>query len=226
MPMTNHRVFIVRNGHIEWSYDHYTADGEDPALEIPVQPGDVIVDGSGLDAALFAEFHQGTLRRLHAHEPEKLYELLDDGARVTVPDVVAPVEPEHETVYQPGAHRIVSRPTPEALEIAGATARLNNALETRRAAKEQRPPTLTPEPVRAYLAEIRESPTEAAPQGRRVRRAVFPHAQLVHAFPGGKADVPTEEAHVIREGETLLGRKHLGAGRPGATPAVKLGGKP
>lgn len=222
--MKNHRVFIIRNGHIEWSYDHYTPDDEQNALEIPVAPGDVIVDGSGLAGALFEEFHQGVLRRRYAHEPERLYTILDDSARVTVPDHVAPVELQHETVYQPEFHRIVSRPKPDALEIAAATARLENATETRRATQESRPPELKPEPVRAYWAEIREPATEAAPQGRRVKRAVFPHAQLVHVFEGGTSDLATEDTHVLKDGDALMGRKHLGSGRPGATPAVKLGG--
>jgi hypothetical protein len=227
--MKNHRLFVIRkhppsadvpHEHFEWwSYDHQTPDDMDNALEIPVQPGDVIADGSRLDPALFNEFHGGTLRRLHGHEPEKLYDLLDEGARVTVPEHVAPAEPDHETVFQPEFRRIVSRPKPEALEIAVATARLENATEIRRAGQEKRPPSLKAEPARAYWAEVRTP-------DRRVKRAVFPQAQLVHVFEGGSPDLATEDAHVLKEGDVLMGRKHLGSGRPGAAPPVRLGGQP
>lgn len=229
--MKNHRVFVIRK-HLPsagvphewfewWSYDHQTPDDTDNALEVPVEPGDVIVDGAALDSALFAEFHRGTLRRLHGHEPEKLYELLDASARVEVPAHVAPVEPDHETVFQPEFRRIVSRPKPEALEIAAATIKLDNAIETRRAAVEHRPPAIKPEPARAYWAEVREPARDATPAGRIKRRAIFPSATLVHTFPGGSADLATEDAHVLNEGDVLVDRKHLGSGRPGATPAVR-----
>jgi hypothetical protein len=177
-------------------------------------------DGSGLDAALFLEFHQGMLRRLHAHEPEKLLGLLDEGFRVTVPAHVTPVETDHETVYQPEFHRIVSRPKPEVLESAAATVRLENATEVRAAAQEQRPPALKAEPVRAFWTEIDTA------DGRRIRRAVFPGARLVHVFPGGSPAVATEDQHTLTEGDVLTGCKSLGAGRPGVIPPVKIGGQP
>src|ERR1043165_7630214 len=155
--MKNHRVFVIRNGRIEWSYDHYTPDSDENALELPVAPGDVIVDGSALDAATFGEFHTGTLRRLFAHEPERLFELIDESARVTVPADALPAEADQETTvyYQVEFRRIVSRPTPEALEAAAAVTRLDNARERRQATLAGREPKLTDEPVRAYYAVIK-----------------------------------------------------------------------
>jgi hypothetical protein len=218
--LKNHRVFIVRNNHLEWSYDHFTPDSDDNALELPVLPGDVIVDGAGLDPVTFDEFHKGALRRLFGHEPKKLYELLDEGARVTVPADAVPAEPDHETVYQVEFRRVVSRPTLEALDAAAALTRLDNARERRQAAVAGREPVLRDEPVRAYFAVVQ------AEDGTPKRRAVFPAASLVHVFAGGSPDLATADAHAIKPGETLVGRKGLGSGRPGAAPTVRLGGNP
>jgi hypothetical protein len=218
--MKNHRVFIIRNGHIEWSYDHFTPDSDDNALELPVLPGDVIVDGAGLDSATFGEFHKGTLRRLFSHDPERLYELLDETARVTVPADAVPAAPDHETVFQVEFRRIVSRPTLEALDVAAGEARLANARERRAALAEGREPKLRAEPARAWWSEVRTA------EGQTKRRAVFPAARLVHVFEGGSPDLATEDAHTLTEGDVLVGRRNLGTGRPGTPTPITLGGKP